>query len=326
MNELNFIILNGRTPGDTPAVKTFCNKNGASVIDLVWANHEALPLISNLTVSTEAFSSDHFPVTLNLFSSTAPEPPQTRLPSQYNFSFKWNQASASSYILYLAATDNTIFDHIDDPNSKATILTSNIKEAASYANMKIKKKIFPAPPNNKPWFDKDYQHAKKETKEALRACHISNFHENDRLSYLTCKTQYKNMIKLKKKLYIEEIQRKFANTKNPTEFWQTVKCCKPKNKTYHPGPDIQTWNTFYESIYPKIQLIHRPLHLQQIQELDCNFTMTELDRCLKNLKKNKSPGTDQISNEFLTNLPSNWKQNVLSLFNSILTKEETPAD
>lgn len=63
-----------------------------------------------------------------------------------------------------------------------------------------------------------------------------------------------------------------------------------------------------------------------MEELDWEFITIELDICLKHLKNNKLPDPEQIPSKFSFNLPSSWRYNLLSLFNCILAKKETPSE
>lgn len=66
MESNNFLLLNGRTPGDTPANYTYLSKNGASVIDLVWINITHTDLVYDYHVALRPTQSDHFPTVLTL--------------------------------------------------------------------------------------------------------------------------------------------------------------------------------------------------------------------------------------------------------------------
>lgn len=54
--------------------------------------------------------------------------------------------------------------------------------------------------------------------------------------------------------------------------------------------------------------------------------MNDLTKSLNNAKRNKAPGLNGISNDFLKDMPSNWKLYLLALYNKILEKEEVPED
>ena len=55
-----------------------------------------------------------------------------------------------------------------------------------------------------------------------------------------------------------------------------------------------------------------------------NFTMTELEKAMRLLKKNKSPGPDQIHNEMLSNLGTTGKKALLILYNKTWTSRKIP--
>ena len=59
-------------------------------------------------------------------------------------------------------------------------------------------------------------------------------------------------------------------------------------------------------------------------ELDDEITLTELINAIKKCKLKKAPGVDEVSNEFLKNLPSNWLMYIYVLFNKIRKEEKIP--
>ena len=62
MEDNFFILLNGRTPGDSPANFTYVGPKGNSVIDLVWCSSRATEVVDNFYVSPDFHLSDHLPV------------------------------------------------------------------------------------------------------------------------------------------------------------------------------------------------------------------------------------------------------------------------
>ena len=82
-------------------------------------------------------------------------------------------------------------------------LTLTIREAADNCGMlktikNVNKKQFN---ENKPWFDADCTKAKVEFNQALKNCKKSNFSIPDLTTYNKNKTCYKNLIKLKKQAF-----------------------------------------------------------------------------------------------------------------------------
>lgn len=56
--------------------------------------------------------------------------------------------------------------------------------------------------------------------------------------------------------------------------------------------------------------------------LDINFSTNEIFRVLNSAKNNKSPGVDNISNEFFKNLPLDFIIHLKAFFNNILNEEQ----
>lgn len=67
----SFVLLNGHTLTDTPGRCTFSNKNGQSTVDLNWISMLRLYLVKNMEINLVITNSDHFPVTVELFTPNA---------------------------------------------------------------------------------------------------------------------------------------------------------------------------------------------------------------------------------------------------------------
>nr|XP_046478619.1 uncharacterized protein LOC124217258 [Neodiprion pinetum] len=69
-----------------------------------------------------------------------------------------------------------------------------------------------------------------------------------------------------------------------------------------------------------------PLVQEQHDMLDEEITMEELIKSLKKSKCGKAPGMDNISNDFLKELPENWLYYIQVFFNKIIQTEIIPDD
>ena len=58
--------------------------------------------------------------------------------------------------------------------------------------------------------------------------------------------------------------------------------------------------------------------------LDAEITIDEIEFALKKCKDKKAPGVDNITYEFLKNLPQNWLLYINVLFNKIMEQEKLP--
>ena len=64
--------------------------------------------------------------------------------------------------------------------------------------------------------------------------------------------------------------------------------------------------------------------VKKVDKLDEKIQFIEVRNSLKNLKNNKAPGENGISNEFLKNLPDYWVLILNILFNKIIEYEYVP--
>lgn len=67
LESLGFTLINGLSRSDLPNQMTFTNKNGSSVVDLIWVNSSSLHLVKDMRVDELITNSDHFPVTIEVF-------------------------------------------------------------------------------------------------------------------------------------------------------------------------------------------------------------------------------------------------------------------
>ena len=78
---------------------------------------------------------------------------------------------------------------------------------------------------------------------------------------------------------------------------------------------MRDWSEHLENSFPTVvPLLNNFTHTTD-PILDLDISLTEINISLSKCKRNKSPGLDGISNEFLIALTDNWKLYLVSLFN-----------
>lgn len=109
MIENGLLLLNGRSPGDTPARVTYVGPRGNSAIDFVFSDLLNLHLIHDFSVEQSVLPSDHLPVTLEL---SAPSRISHTLPNSRDQSprLKWNSTKFEKYFTYLKNSPTLHFD------------------------------------------------------------------------------------------------------------------------------------------------------------------------------------------------------------------------
>lgn len=181
------------------------------------------------------------------------------------------------------------------------------------------------PYRQKPWFDAECRAMKRHLTELHNACRSLNFAcLSNNVEFHQLRVIYQKLISDKKKNYRKKITNDFAAVTDTTKFWAVVRSVK-RITIYTPPLPIQAWNDFYANIYPSRIVPELSLFPDNESiEIEQPFTFDEVKNCLRKLKNGKAPGCDEISNEFLKNLPTNWILYIQAMFNRILDVGETP--
>ena len=83
----------------------------------------------------------------------------------------------------------------------------------------------------------------------------------------------------------------------------------------------------YESYHNKIlenHQLYEKIKLYDHEKINSKFTKKEMAKAMKDLKKNKSPGPDQLYNEIIINAGSNLQENMLNMINAFWKAEQIP--
>lgn len=312
MEEIGFLLLNGRTESDRVGNFTFCAKSGNSTIDLVWANAAAVEDIDDLEVNSIVSLSDHFPVTVRIVGLAAP-PVNPRggtvAPSQAKPRIRWEAEKAPAFRDSLASSNRINLDfNLSTPDVQYDNLREAVLEAAQGAGILRQGATGSSlrPHSNKPWFDRECIDLKKDLALKLKVCRACAFRGPTKIEYLELKKSYRAQIDSKKYSYEKALRDRLECVRNSSDFWSTVKSLR-KNLTPHtPVIPLEGWSDFYATIYPPRIPDNTDFIGVLDPLLDLPITTREIEKTLRSLKLNKAPGTDSIPNECLKNLPPIW--------------------
>ncbi|XP_011299809.1 RNA-directed DNA polymerase from mobile element jockey-like [Fopius arisanus] len=326
MEDKNFFCLNGRSQSDVPGKITFFASTGQSTVDYVWVNDCCLTLVEDFMVDIISTRSDHFPVSALLAtSSIGSSVLASEAPVVYRVA--WDYGRRVQFTESLMLSDNIKFDFgvlsIDQQSDNFKLA---IIDTATKVHM-IKKSGGPpassSHPPNKPWYDADCIELKRELDSSLHNFKQVGFLREFGANYLNLKKKYANLIKLKKKLYAEELLNCLANVQSSKDFWLTIKKFRPFT-TSASQISLDDWYSFYLQITPsKVPSnISFPSFTDPL--LDSQVSHNELLCNILKLKNGKAAGPDEISNEFFKHLPPNWILYLETHFNKILEAERVP--
>ena len=321
LDENALLIVNGRTSKDIGQY-TFISPLGCSTVDL------GIISLPNSYINFETLNftgSDHLPILLTVSLDTCNHTPPTtliNLTSKDLLKLKWNPAKLD---LYVESFTNPEQDTKDTNNMQET-LKNIIHHAAEKAGMTHY--YTNQSNNNQPWFDNNCRILKELIYSYLKA-----FKKYSTMSYLVKYTEtqrsYKNLIKTKKQQYITYLNTEILKSKNPSTFWTAINKFRPK----HPNQIDATIDDLYKHYKTsfsnnKEQIVPTNLTILNLKNetLDCEITFYELETHLKQLKNLKSPGPDNIPNEFIKNSPTTYKILILKLFNKIIETNSYPTE
>jgi exonuclease III len=317
-----YTLLNGRSKGDCPAKFTYVGLNGRSVIDVAWVNERALTNTTNFQVHYSSYVSDHFPCVLELMVPKKPKTSQTKRSQQVD-KIKWDRDKASNYT-------TTLRQSIESSQSKTTLFELLQAITTTAKNLGMQKTVKLSNSNQvpeNPWFNNECRNLKKELRGMAWKMKKENSNAHIATQYKELRKNYLVLIKNSKQQYEDDLRFKLSNVRNSDVFWKTVNSFKPK-KIVESSINLETWKIHLENLQKPFEVqtdFSVPCVILD-EELDRDIEMVEITQILRKLKPNKSPGPDEISNEFLINLPENALQILQRELNSIFNSREWPEE
>ena len=191
-----------------------------------------------------------------------------------------------------------------------------MKVNANFANKRIE------------WFDTNCRLAKKRYKKSLKRYKKEGSNAN-RLQYMTDRKDYRVTCKNAKQNYLHLTQTQICNAKDSKTFWKIINQYRKKTNSALPiaisnAQWVEHFRTLFNSsqdiIGTNIVVNERP----DVAALTKLFEFEEISHEIKLLKTGKSPGNDDILNEFLLAAPPNMIEHLTKFFNIILDQESIP--
>lgn len=329
MESCGLLVLNGRADGDVPGHFTFVSKLGKSTVDLVWGNSEFCRAVETLVVSDALLTSDHLPVIVStnlkmdtdadVLSYDANLINSSDSPDRYI----WREESKTNFLSKI--NENICVE--DQDNCFYHILCTKIEETAIALNLKQTKKAYQGRnyrKAKKPWFSGECHMLKKRFQNKYRMWK-RNKGEEELKEYLETKSQYFELCSNLKLQYEKKIKDRLCQVKNSAEFWKTVMLFKtrPQSKCKH--ITLEEWFIFLQKSFPACVQNQSLVFIDVLRpDLDSDFCRKELDDGIAHLKNGKSPGPDNILNEYLKCLGDEWRQKLLIYFNNLFNKGVIP--
>ena len=260
--------------------------------------------------------------------------------------FKWSTDSKESFTYALNSDEIkqlihdfelSNFEHVGDINTIVKKF-ANILETAAKQSLKLVKQNKKSKRHSKIWFDQECSRARKNLNHLSHRTHKNPLDEQTRLEYLSTRSQYKQLLRIKKLQHRDNQIDELVKTRHPLNFWTNLKSLSnqvksspdstvPMRKLYnhfqqlHSEPNV---NLLEKQEVIMKELIHKKTILSQLNSLDKPFSEEEVKQSIKMLKNKKAAGLDRIRNEMLKCGARYLTTSLTKLFNFILTKGTYP--
>ncbi|KAL1447284.1 hypothetical protein WDU94_007617, partial [Cyamophila willieti] len=285
-----------------------------------------VPDIHSLEVLEEIHVGDHLPVVCTLDYTVS------RMKQSQNTKtmMKWKEENKEAYKAKLTEKLNSRSRENQNMSPKVLIsemsqhLKSCILETAEEMNMKIH--IKQDSKQQPRWYNRECKEKKYLVQKYYRAWKRDKMQINfDK--YVEKKKELRRLKEHLKKKYEKDLRNKLNNIKNSSELWKILKMFRPKKKQIECPIKKEEWQKYYKEFYTTRDNFQEEIILYDVtrEKMDAEFSIEEVERVLKNIKNNKSPGPDKIINEFLKH--KNILKNYLAtLFSYVLESETLPPD
>ena len=340
----NMYICNGRVNGDTDG-KFTCK--GASVVDYLITSIDGLSLTDYLNVEPfSPFLSDiHNALSIHITM-------EVKIIKKQNIShtqIKWDNDKLNSFIENIEGSEvDAINSSLDSTGSITQNTLNELLTKIDSLFLKSAKKTFTNekhihvhPPRNKnisknihkPWFGYKCKQAQKEYHLAKNHYARNKGDTNKRQLKVKSK-HYKRITKLYHSKYNYQFQTKLRKMsfEKPKKYWNLINGVG-KSKQFLPVSPENMFEHFKKQNQSDSETQFTPpdadhnennVHVPS-ESLNAPFTSDEINKILKNLKRNKSSGLDSIKNEYIIHTKELMMPIYVKLFNIILDTGLIPA-
>lgn len=193
MESRGFVVVNGRSPSDTPASYTYMSERGKSVIDLAYINSQAIEQMTDFQVVDFSTYSDHLICSLAMDSTIIDNYDHGGNYEESVQKVKWKPENLPIYINSIEKQTGIYF-HSQDINELANNLSNTIINSLIESNMIIQ--IIPNRPKTfkSPWFNSKCLQARRDIARQYDLMKRNNYSNTSISNYTLAKKKYKALV------------------------------------------------------------------------------------------------------------------------------------
>ena len=340
----NLCTLNGRSCGDVLGNYTCYRKNSVSTLDYIIASKVLFDHFSYFKVLPFTLLSDHCPISTS-FRINCKAQSKSKVETLKNcpLKFKWESNSSNNFQAALDDIRPSINDFVDrNYNQNVENASKDLLEiiiTAAKSSLKIVREK-PKRKHYSPGYDKDCWMIRKNLLYVKELMERYPRNREIRECFYDIRKIYRKTIKEQKSKFKEELLKKLAafKEKDPQKYWKLLEslklfCGTKSNRGENPIP-ADEWLEHFKTLFTDTNNQSKFINMeQQIQskinsniDLDYEFTKKEIFDAINQLKNNKSPGPDSITNEMLKSAKFFLVPAIIKLFNLVLTQQIIPAE
>ena len=339
-------ILNGRTLGDIFGEPTCIQRQGVSTVDYMCVSANLHEKVRHFKVGSISQYSDHRALSMSISTN-----PTRRFSENSAFlgihdapkAFKWTRSEDTSLDtstrFRIAQEEPNHVDRIaslisQSVNTASEVVQLNQEVVTLYQDITstITSRKSGRPPNKKKWFDLDCRAAKRDANRADRNADRNPHSFFLRGQHFLKKKEYRAIRRSKRGKFLYDLNAKINDAGKVN--WAALKQLSELQKDEEPFDvyDLLLFYNFFNNLYNRKcskdhhfgpeelseANVHHAQHIELVEGLNCEFSLSEINEVTKKLQNNKSVAEDLICNEMLKNSNEQLQLLLLKLFNSCL--------
>lgn len=333
----NIHMLNGRAGSDKSGQWTFISGTGKSLIDYMLLSSTLFDNIIKFEVDSALTISDHFPLKATLKLNKDPlqqatignrwikfTPPKTETGKQKFI----NAIHTEQYLTDLGNAGQKL-EELDIEGAIQHINIAIQTAAKEFSNIFPKSASIKVQP---PWWDHELATLKKHKYRKLNKFLLTGLNEN-RKEYIHAKKRFQNKYRQKEFNFQNDRNQRIAMINNCDDFWKELHKCKMKPQDERIS--LEEWSNYFTTLLGTTNIPENPdlVNVLTTHDETCNIchmtdsytthlndkiTQEEVSKIIRNLPRNKAPGTDGLMNEFLIMAADSITPILTDTFNVIL--------
>ena len=187
------------------------------------------------------------------------------------------------------------------------------------------------------WYSNDCKILKRKLNQLRQLTDRHPEKQETRALFYKTQKEYKKLVKYRRRKHEETMTEKLENlySKDRNEFWKYLTSMKGISKE-EDLPQLDRLLTHFKNLYfdekaendslPIVEGKNSNINAQKFNILNIAVQEDEVTKCIESLKKKKSPGDDQITNEMIKCTNKDGIKLSTKLFNTILNSGYFPRE